>query len=70
MSNKQIEFYAKANLHTYEGKYVAIVDEKIVASGENAKSVFEEAKAKTGVIPVIAKIPTEDTFIFVAIKWK
>ncbi len=70
MTSKEAEFYTKANLHAYEGKYIAIVDEKIIASGDNAKTVFEEAKRKTGKTPTLAKVPTEDTFIFKAIKWK
>lgn len=68
--NKSFEFFAKANLHNYEGKYVAIVDEKIAASGEDAKTVFETARKKTGKTPTIAKVPTEDALVFVAIRWK
>ena len=64
MANKEFQFYLTADLHKYEGKYIAIVDDKVVTSGDNAKYVFEEAKRKTGKIPTLAKIPTEDTFIF------
>ena len=70
MQGKGLEFYSKANLHKYEGGYVAIVDEDVVASGDNAKEVFHEAKRKTGKTPTLAKIPREDALIFVAIKWK
>lgn len=70
MTSKEFEFYLKADLHQYEGKYIAIVDEKVVVSGDNAKTVFEEAKRKTGKTPTLAKIPTEDTLIFMAILWK
>lgn len=70
MGSKEFEFYLKADLHKYEGKYIAIVDEKVVASGDNAKEVFEEAKRKTGKTPTLAKVPTEDTFIFLAMLWK
>lgn len=70
MPSKEFEFYLKADLSKYEGKYVAIVEDKIVASGDNAKEVLEEAKKifpdKT---PTLAKVPTEDTFIF-RLKWK
>ncbi len=41
-----IEWYAKADLSKYRGKYVAILDKKVVASGINAKKVIEEAKRK------------------------
>ena len=71
MASKEFEFYLRADLHKYEGMYIAIVGEKVVASGDNAKEVFEEAQRKTGKIPTLAKIPTEDTFIFsLAFLWK
>lgn len=69
MKSKEFEFYLKADLSKYEGKYIAIVGDKVVAFGDNAKEVFEEAKKKTGKTPTLAKIPTEDTFIF-RLKWK
>ena len=64
MMEKEYAFYLKADLHKYEGKYIAIVDNKIVASGDNAKDVLEEAESKTGKKPLLAKVPTEDTFVF------
>ncbi len=45
----------------YAGKWVALKgdEETVVASGENAKTVFEKAK-KSGVkIPILLKVPTE-----------
>lgn len=41
----------------------------MVASGNNTKLVFEEAKRKTGKIPTIAKIPKEEALIL-RLKWK
>lgn len=70
MASKEFEFFLKADFHKYEGKYIAIVEDKVVASGDNAKEVFEEAKRRTSKTPTLAKIPTEDTFIFLAIAWK
>lgn len=63
MTSKEFEFYVKADLSKYRGKYVAIVGDRVVASGDNAKEVFEEAKKKTGKIPTLAKIPQEETLI-------
>ncbi len=65
--SKEFEFYLKTDLSKYEGKYVAIVGEKVVASGDNAKEVFEEAKEKTGKIPTMAKIPKAEALI---LRWK
>ena len=67
--SKEFEFYLKADLSKYEGKYVAIVGEKVVSSGKNALEVWEDAMKKTGKIPTIAKIPTDDTLILM-LRWK
>ena len=67
MTSKGFEFFLKADLHEYGGKYIAIVDQKIVASGATVTEVWEEAMKKTGKDPYISKVPTEDTFIFMAI---
>ena len=60
----EFEFYLKADLRKYEGKYVAIVGNKVAAFGTNAKDVLAEARKKTGKMPTLAKVPTEDTLIF------
>jgi orotate phosphoribosyltransferase-like protein len=65
---KEFAFYLKADLHNYEGKYIAIVGDQIISSGDNAKTVIEEAERKTGKKPLLAKIPSEDTLIFLAIR--
>lgn len=68
MASKEFEFYLKANLRKYEGKYVAIVDDRVVASGDNAKEVLDEAKRKFPLkIPTLAKIPREEALI---LPWK
>ena len=69
MKSKEFEFYVKTDLSKYNGKYVAIVEDKVAASGENAKDVWEEAKRKTGKIPTLAKIPREEALIL-RLRWK
>ena len=65
MKSKEFEFYVKADLSRYEGKYVAIVGDKVVASGDNAKEVLGEAKKKfPDKMPMLAKVPRAETFIF------
>ena len=67
--SKEFEFYLRADLKKYEGKYVAIIDNKVVASGSNAKHVIEEAKRKfPDKKPVLAKVPKEETMILV-LRW-
>lgn len=69
MKSKEFEFYLKADLSRYKGKYVAIVEDEVVASGDNAKEVLEEAKRKTGKTPTLAKIPKEGLLIL-RLKWR
>ena len=65
MKSVEFEFYLKADLSRYEGRYVAIVGNKVVAHGDNAKEVIEEAKRRfPDKTPTLAKIPKADTFIF------
>ena len=60
--NSSYEFYLKADLGNYIGKWVAIVDNKVVASGASAKKVYEEA-LKTGKRPLITRVPDKETMI-------
>ena len=58
------EFKINMDFTKYKGKYVALVDKKIVASGENAKIVFEKAKSKYPKKEIVLrKIPEEETLI-------
>lgn len=66
MLSKNYEWYVRTDLRKYAGKWVAIVDQKLVASGENAKKVYEEAKEKyPRKKPSLAKVPTPDTLILI-----
>lgn len=62
--SKNYEWYVKADMRKFAGKWVAIVDQKPVASGIDAKKVYEEAKAKfPNRKPSLAKVPTPDTLV-------
>ncbi len=64
-NTEETEWFANADFSMYEGKYIATIGKKVVAFGDNAKIVREEAKRKfPGVEPIIAKIPTDDLLIF------
>ncbi len=69
MASKEFEFFLRADLSKYEGKYIAIVEDKVIASGANAKEVLDEARKKTGKMPTLAKIPKEELLVLM-IKWK
>lgn len=52
------------NLSKYIGKYVAIVDNEVVAYGDNAKEVWTDAKRKCPEkTPSLAKVPKEELLI-------
>ena len=64
MKTKEFEFFVKTDISKYRGQYVAIVGDKVVASGENAKKVLEEAaRMFPGKTPLLAKIPREEALI-------
>ena len=64
MASKEFEWYVKTDLSRYKGRYVAIVDNEVVASGINAKKIIEEVKRKRpNKKPLIAKVPGEETLI-------
>lgn len=61
---KNSSFFLKSSLKKYKGKYVAILGKKIVASGKNAKEVWEKARKKyPDRLPTIAKLPKGEALI-------
>ena len=44
--DKNFEWFIRADLTSYEGKYVAIAHERVVASGDDPGTIYEAAKAK------------------------
>ena len=61
---EEIKWFSKANLSKYIGKYIAIVDNRVVSSGENAKEVWKTAKEKyPDKTPSLAKVPKEELLI-------
>jgi hypothetical protein len=53
-----------SNLQDYVGKWIALVDKEIVASGDNCKTVFEQAKSKyPKKEPFIMKLPAETVML-------
>ncbi len=70
MVSKEFEFYLKADLTEYKGKYIAIVGDQVIASGDDAKEVLDEAKKKfPDKTPTLAKIPKEEALIL-RLEWK
>ena len=67
--SKEFDFFLKADLSKYEGKYVVILENKIIAQGNTAK-IWEEVKKKfPDKKPMLVKVPKEETLIL-GLLWK
>ncbi|MGD0070557.1 MAG: DUF5678 domain-containing protein [Candidatus Bathyarchaeia archaeon] len=66
---KELTFYitdAEKINKKYGGKHIAIVDDKVVASGSDPKEVWEKAKKKyPNKQPVLVFVPKEDTLVLI-----
>lgn len=61
---EEIKWFSKADLSEYISNYVAVVGNRVVTSGENAKEVWETVKVKYhDMTPSLAKAPKEDLLI-------
>ncbi len=64
IKDKNYEFYINADLSEYAGKWIAIVDGKVVASGDRADEVMKEAEEKYPNKEItLAKVPTDDILV-------
>ena len=64
MPSKDFDWFVNADLSRYRGEYVAIVDERVVTHGDNAKEVWRNAKRQyPDKSPALAKIPRDDILI-------
>ena len=61
--NTNYACFLKIDISSYVGKWIAIVDNKIIASGQNAKDVYDEATKKSKERPLITKVPDKETMI-------
>lgn len=62
----EFEYFVHIPLARYEGKYIAIVGERVVASGESAKEVWEKVKKKyPRSLPLFAKVPKREVLILI-----
>jgi len=69
MESKNYEWYIETDTSEYAGQWIAILNQRIVASGDDAKKVYEEAKAKSqpGDEVSIAKVPPHGLMILEAL---
>lgn len=66
----EFEYFVNANLSRYKGLYVALLGKRVIASGNNAKNVWQAAKRKfPNKMPTLAKLPKEEVLILLTL-WK
>lgn len=65
MTSKNYDWYVNAKFgDELKGKYVAIADEKVICSGNDAKEVYEHAeKINRGKEILLAKIPKDELLV-------
>ena len=56
--SRNYEFYANADLSEYAGEWIAILNERVIAHGNNVKELIKKTKERDpDAAPFIAKIP-------------
>jgi ABC-type molybdate transport system substrate-binding protein len=65
MTSKNYDWYVNTKFgNEVKGKYVAIVNEKVVCYGDNAKEVYERAEViSKGKEILLAKIPKDELLV-------
>lgn len=62
--SKNYDWYIKTDTQEYAGKWIAIVDQKVVVSGDDAERVYREAKTMyPEKKPSIAKVPSKEILV-------
>ncbi len=48
----------------YKGKYVALINNRVIASGDNARTVWTKAKKLVpAATPTLVKVPRDETLV-------
>ncbi len=56
--DENYKWYQTANLDKYVGKWVVIINKKVIGSRDNVKEILEKAKRKyPNKIPFLVKVP-------------
>jgi len=63
MQEKSYQYYIETDTSKYEGEWIAVAEDRILAHGKNVKQVVIEAN-KTGKKFILAKVPSQETMIF------
>jgi hypothetical protein len=62
--NETMDWFIAADLREYADKYIAIIGQRVISSGNDPEKVYNEAKAKYPKEEVILwKVPRKDLLI-------
>ncbi|MFQ6073311.1 MAG: DUF5678 domain-containing protein [Methanosarcinales archaeon] len=65
MDNKAMNWFATADFKEYVNKYIAIVDQSVVSSGEDPEEVYNKAEKEYPNKEIILwKVPRKDFLVF------
>jgi hypothetical protein len=64
VNDEAYQFYLTHDLSQYAGKWVALLDGEVLASGDTATQVLASANQKApGRTPALAKVPTGEVLV-------
>ncbi len=56
--------FVAVDLSKYQGRYVALVDNRVIATGKDAKTVWIRANRKNpAAVPTLVKVPKGETLV-------
>ena len=58
--NAEYEWVNSQNLQRFKGKWIAVINKKIICSGPYANEVVREVKKKSKETPFLIRVPTEE----------
>ncbi len=65
MVSRDYEWFVKADMRRYRGKYVIVKGRKVVASGTNLKQLIRQFNQEyPGKAPIITKTPKDEVLRF------
>jgi len=62
LKSKELQWISKnpEKLRLYEGKWIALIDNRLIASGDSLSNVRREARKLTKKEPLVFKVPRKD----------
>ncbi len=69
VASRDYEWFVRADMGRYRGKYVIVKGRRVVASGTNLGELIRQFKQEhPGQSPIITKIPKDEVLILVVLR--